>query len=112
MGSKVLICQSEPRRIRTFDSRLKRPVLYQLSYGPFGEMQIAAMDSGLQGQTRAIAVVAKSGRAVESRSRFPGASGWMSGMGMARGGTIFAFALHEADILAWLHRCRGGGRLS
>src|SRR5215207_8737645 len=24
----------EPRRIRTFDPRLKRPVLYRLSYGP------------------------------------------------------------------------------
>ncbi len=31
-----LVALSEPRRIRTFDPRLKRPVLYRLSYGPLG----------------------------------------------------------------------------
>ena len=33
---------NEPRRIRTFDPRLKRPVLYRLSYGPGKAMQSAA----------------------------------------------------------------------
>ena len=41
--------RGEPRRVRTVDPRLKRPVLYQLSYGPSATGQSARGANRLQG---------------------------------------------------------------
>ncbi len=43
----------EPRRIRTFDPRLKRPVLYRLSYGP-GARHSGVLRRGKQGTPQMI----------------------------------------------------------